>query len=365
MKIGIMTFHRANNFGAVLQAYALQESIISLGTECEIIDYRNPMMEKQYGIKTFKGYKSLKHFILLKLYSSQREKTIKSFKKFRDEYLKLSSKIYTDSKELETCIGYYDKFISGSDQVWNYTFLGFDKNYLFDFIPYKDKKYSYAASFGVADIPDGYVSEYKRLLLDYSFLSVRETQGCDIIKKICGIHAERHIDPVFLLTPKSWSERMKCSFKHKKYIFVFIYEITPSTIKFIEDLYNKTRYRIFITGKIKKKILNAPYKCIYGISPKEYVNYIKNAQYIVTDSFHGAAFSILFNKEFFVELLVNMSYVNSRIENILDMMNLNNRIINASSEVDKLLENKVDWDSVNKIINTQRQKALTYLKSIV
>ena len=191
----------------------------------------------------------------------------------------------------------------------------------------------------------------------------------DIIKKICGAHAEQHIDPVFLLTSETWIESMKCLCKHEKYIIVHSYNLTSTMRKFIEDLSNKTGYRVFIIGntigETKGKILNVPYKWIYGISPREYINYLKNAQYIVTNSFHGTAFSILLNKEFFTELLVHMSYVNSRLENILEMMNLYSRKINASSTVDELLKNKVDWDSVNRIINIQRQNALTYLKSIV
>jgi len=365
MRIGIMTFHRPINYGALLQAYALQQTMLSLGAECEIIDYRNPLMEELYSVKTFDKCHRIKDYISWILRSSSEKTTHEAYEKFRREYLILSPKIYVDATGLSSCNNEYDKIISGSDQVWSYKALNFDKNYFLDFIFNKGMKCSYAASFGVDTIPEEYTEEYRRLLSDYLFLSVRERQGCDLVYNICGIRPEQHVDPVFLLSPDIWAERIGCTTQKNRYILVYSFELTDTMKKFIENLSIKFDCQVFVLGRPFRRILNVPYKNIYNISPKEFVKYIFNASYVVTNSFHGTAFSILFNKEFFMELLVSSNYVNSRLENILEVMNLKSRKITESYNMDELMENKINWSAVNEIISTERQKALCYLKTLV
>lgn len=366
MKIGIMTFHRAINYGALLQAYALQETMISLGVKCEIIDYRNPLMEDLYRVKTFGECTGIKDHISWMLKVSSNKRSYDAFEKFRRDYLRLSPKVYADGHDLSSCNGEYDRIICGSDQVWNYKALNFDKNYFLDFIADRWIKCSYAASFGVDIIPEEYTEEYRRLLLDYSHLSVRERQGCDIVYDICGIRPEQHIDPVFLLSRETWAERMACTNNtNNRYILVYSFELTDTMKKFIENLAKETGCEILVLGRSFRKILNVPYKNIYSISPREFVGYLFNASYVVTNSFHGTAFSIIFNKEFFIELLVSSNYVNSRLENILEVMNLESRKITANYKEGNLIEDKVNWDTVNEIINMEQKKSLYYLESLI
>lgn len=365
MKIGIMTFHRAINYGALLQAYALQETIISLGARCEIVDYRNPLMEDLYGIGYLRECSGVRDRVawLLNAFSTKRAR--QAYREFRREYLTLSTKVYVDAHELRVCNSEYDKIICGSDQVWNYKALNFDKNYFLDFITDRRMKCSYAASFGVDAIPEEYIEDYRRLLLDYSVLSVRERQGCDLVYNICGIRPEQHIDPVFLLPREKWADRMACSAKEDRFILVYSFEITNTMKKFIEDLSRKTNLKVFVLGRSLRKILDVPYKNVYSISPKDFVKFFFNASYVVTNSFHGTAFSIIFNKEFFIELLVSSNHVNSRLENILEVMNLESRRITATYEMDNIIANCVNWDAVNEIVSAERLKALSYLKSLL
>ncbi|MGE4272196.1 MAG: polysaccharide pyruvyl transferase family protein [Desulfitobacterium sp.] len=365
MKIGIMTFHRALNYGALLQAYALQETMLSLGAECEIIDYRNPLMEDLYRVKSYRECSGIKECISCLLHASSEKRTHEAYEKFRRDYLILSPKVYLDNKDLSSCNNEYDRIICGSDQVWNYRALNFDKNYFLDFITDRDMKYSYAASFGVDTIPEEYYEEYRRRLLHFSHLSVRESQGCELVYAICGLRPEQHIDPVLLLSREMWAEKMGCTPPHEDdYILVYSFELTDTMKKFINDLARRTGSKVLVFGRSFKKILNTPYENIHSISPREFVRCFFNARYVVTNSFHGTAFSILFNKEFYTELLVSSNLVNSRLENILKVMNLEDRKITETYEEDHLLASRVKWDEVNEIVSAERRKALHYLKSL-
>ena len=151
MKIGIMTFHRAINYGAVLQTYALQKYLNDSGYDAEVIDYRCDHMENFYKILSVKN-KSIKQVIrgLLNFIYVYKKKS--RFYGFLDQNVKISSKIY-DKSNIGESNNEYDKFITGSDQVFNYACSQFDKNYFLEFVKNYDKKYSYAASFGMKEVP--------------------------------------------------------------------------------------------------------------------------------------------------------------------------------------------------------------------
>jgi len=363
VKVGILTFHRANNYGAVLQAYALQQHLLSQDIDCDIIDYRSSAMEEQYRVKSLFERRGFKDIIRWALNSSSEKRIVAVFEKFRKTHLVVSTKKYESSKDLKEGERFYDRIICGSDQVWSYKALGFDKNYLLDFTDDRSKKYSYAASFGVESIPLEFIPEYKRCLSGFSSLSVREARGVDLVKEITGFDAELHLDPVFLLGREDWVNQMKCKRLKKKYIFVYAFELTASMKLFIERLTVRTSCDVLVLTRTYRKILNVPYSCVSGLTPPEFVETINNAEYVVTNSFHGTAFSILLNKLFFTEMLFESSHVNSRLTNILDLFSLTERKI-GTVEISKMLDDGIDWNFVNSIIFTQREKSGSYLRRI-
>ena len=204
MKIGIITFHRAVNYGAVLQAYALQHALEGLGAQAEILDYRNRYIESCYDPYSLKGNK-LKALAKIALLGGVRRKKNEAFRSFNKKYLRLSEAVYKDSEQLAGAEKFYDAFITGSDQVWNTSCADFDPAYFLTFVKDKKKKNSYAASFGLSEIPKEYEAEYKKRLAGYRQISVREAQGRALVKELTGRDVPVVLDPTLLLTEKDWA----------------------------------------------------------------------------------------------------------------------------------------------------------------
>ena len=203
-KIGILTYHRAYNYGAVLQAYALQSAIQNINYNVEIIDYCCDYIEK------IGSEKSIKNIIKFILSGRRINQTKKKFVKFRNDKLNLSNNDF-NRDTIKEIADLYDIYIVGSDQVWNYQGSNFDKTYFLDFVKQNTKKKSYAASFGISKIPPKYEKEYIRLLNKFSDISVREKQGINIINNLLGKDCELVLDPTLLLSKKEWKEKTSIS----------------------------------------------------------------------------------------------------------------------------------------------------------
>ena len=177
-KIGVLTFHRTVNYVVVLQAYALKSVLTKLGTQCSIIDHKNQQIEKINRVKLF-DFKSTRSFIKAVIYYPSKRQKYKKFSEFRKRYLNPEEDNTNNDLQHQ-----YDGFIVGTDQVWNYELSKFDTAYFLDFVTDSKKKISYAASFGLLDIPTEHIEKYRRLLKDFNKISVREEQGAKIINAI-------------------------------------------------------------------------------------------------------------------------------------------------------------------------------------
>jgi hypothetical protein len=341
-KIGILTFSQANNFGAVLQAYALAQTLRSLGHQANVLNYRHNDLE---ALKRRLSY--IKHLLL----TPRRFYVEQKFKSFRKKYLKLETKIYKDA--IAALEKNYDLFITGSDQVWNTDITTYDQTYLLDFVKDKNKKFSYAASFGKECLTQKEAELYKPLLSDFKALSVRERQGADIIKKLTGRDAAINLDPTFLLNKKQWEE-IAILPKEDNYVLMYLFYQPAETISFAQKLSAKKGLKLIGIRKGIKEHYALP-------TPREFIGYFLKAKYVITNSFHGTAFSINFNKEFFIDLLPPPSKVNSRLEHILKLTGLESRLI---SNIQANGETITDWTNVNKILDCEREKSLNYLKEI-
>jgi len=361
VRIGIITFHRAINYGAILQAYALHESIKALGHQAVIIDYKNPHIEKQYDPISSIDYRNMKSLVTAILLYHRRVKKIKYFDDFRTKYFLLDqiNDLYgahnTDNLEK------YDGFLTGSDQVWNYATTRFDKAYFLDFVSNSKKKSSYAASFGFDRIPDEYLDEYKTLLGDFNHLSVREEQGAEIIKNLINRRAEVVLDPTMLLSRDEWIKVSQHCTQKNDYILIYQLAASQSLLDFASDLSKRTNCEIVCISDALRKRIKATYA--RGIGPQQFLGLFRNAKYIVTNSFHGSAFSIIFNKPFFVEMLPPPAKINSRLENILDTFYLRSRQI-IEGRNSNILED-IEYTNVNKKLEQERQHSLNFLKRIL
>lgn len=356
-KIGILTFHNANNYGAVLQAYALQTAIQILQPSCivEILDYRNSRINQTRKVFQVIGKLSVKNCVAAILNLPGRVKKKKGIDDFISKYLVLSEKI--DKNSIGKIKGDYDKMIVGSDQVWNYNLTNKDLEY---FLPgeYREKN-AYGVSIGNdTDFCEEKINELKH----FKNISVREQSTKQILNTVNGIQSKLVCDPTMLLDKSEWDKIIPRIDLRKKYILV--YSINPN-IKLMSRAYEiaqKTGFEIrYISMNISDyyKIKNVVFA--YNPTPMEFLLLIKNSEYVLTNSFHGTVFSILFNKEFEVEVDYG-TYKNNRIQELLQNVDLENRVIKESKGFS---QSDIEWEKVKLKVKDMQLKSIDFLEGIL
>lgn len=358
--IGIISFHRAINYGAVLQSYALSECIKKLGCNPIYIDHRNYRIEKvlDYNFSdVFKPRKMISFLINSFIYI----KKIKKFDRFISEHLNVDNNLNLNDLISKNKLQKYYSFITGSDQVWNFKSSNFDKAYFLNFVDVSSKKNSYAASFGFENLPNEYIEEYQKLLIDFNHITVREKQGASIIKKILNRDAEIVLDPTLLLSKQDWM-KISTSYKNKK-DYILIYQLANSKrlVNCAIELSKILNCEVIYIGDSLLKKYNVTYA--RAVSPETFIGLFINAKYIFTNSFHGIAFSINFNKQFVAECLPNSLNTNSRLDNILTTFDLKDRLL-RDNNINQIL-NSIDYDNVNNILKCERNKSIKLLKMML
>ena len=366
MKVGTITYHRAVNYGAVLQTFALQKVLDKLDVDNDVVDYRADYIEWIYKPFCMRDRKNIKDFFKIVKGAPIKNKKRKQFFSFIKNNIRVSKKAYT-KETLYKANDEYDLFIAGSDQVFNLDCSNYDTNYLLDFVKDSNKKTSYAASFGFDEMPKEDVKEYKRLLSGFKSISVREAQGVKIVKKAINRDALEVLDPTLLISGEEWQKIVgEVAQNEKGYILIYALLPSKTLIEFADKLQEKTGLEIvFVKDSLTKEghnVLSKNVKYLKDVEPFEFVKLIANAEYVITNSFHGTAFSINFNKKFFTELLAPETKVNSRLENILDMLNLRDRQLVS---LENLTLDEVDYEKVNKILEERRINSIDYLKNIL
>ena len=356
-KVGIVTYHHASSYGAVLQAYALQQFLSGLGVENEIINYRCRFIEDRARVFKYIKGKSLKNYIYSFLLGPAICKERKNSAVFAEKFFKMTEPYTRES--IDMCRDSYDIFLTGSDQVFSPVCAVFDPVYFLDFAK-EGQKYSYAASFGRKELPEEKKEEYKKRLYDFSKISVREESGTNIVKNLLDKEAIVHIDPTLLLTQKDWDRIASEDIPASPYIFLFTVlnpnNLVEEAIRFAE----KTGFKILYLNK-RKKVKSRYITYIDPVTADQFVGLIKNAAYVFTNSFHGNAFSLIYHKKFIVETDTKMGE-NNRSRELMIKVGLQNRILAHDMEPD--IEADTNWDMVDAYLAQERQCAKEYLSSI-
>lgn len=343
MKIGILTYQRSINYGALLQAFSLQKYIEGLGHECYIIDYWPEYHENRYkffsyelfcelGLRKKMGYL---YFLLLHGISKIRRNTCT--KKFINEYLSLTN-----------CL-HFDIAIYGSDQIWRkqhvkgrffYNPVYFGNEYVS-----ADRKISYAASMGLIDANDTDKKFLREHLSNYDNISVRETDLKAFLYNNFSINSQIVCDPVFLHSQNEW-RKIVCNNYIPSYNYILYYRLQNVKLldTFVKGLARQTNLPVIELGSSMYSILKN--KCKYAAGPIEFISLLSGADYVVTSSFHGLAFSVIFHKQFFVCLKDRKS----RVGSILEILDLVNRTI-TQDNMDSDRET-IDYDKVDTIKNS-------------
>lgn len=347
-KVHILTFHRALNYGAVLQCYGLYKTISKI-TYCDVIDYRANCIESRY--KIFNKNNSIIRFIKATISAPITKRKRKKFDNFIKENIN-TTEIIKDRKSLkEFNFSKFDLYCVGSDQVWNLDLINKDTSFIFDFLSNGINKFSYAASIGT-NIKTEWENIYKTYLESFNAVSVREETAKTQLQQ-CGIKASVEIDPIFLLTKEEWSQKSRL-IENESYVLVYLLQKADSFIENIITYAQEHNKKIIIISTGLKRKYNAKYICDCG--PEEFLGYLKNADMIFTNSFHGIAFSILFNKQFYYQLQGNNITTNSRLYDIIKLFQLECR---EATYIQK--EDIIDYTKINSIIDLKRNHALKYL----
>lgn len=357
MKVGTLTFPNSPSHGAALQMYALWKTLIDLGCDAEVINYTTDIVihsrNKSVPLSLKSKLKSIIFKAILKSNTS-------SFRDFESLIAKYPNKPISCVSDINSIADRYDRIIVGSDQVWNPVVTGNDMNFYLKFLNDSSVKASYAPSFGNDDVAAEDKAEISLLLSDFKYLCAREKQGADIIKSLTGREVPIVLDPTFLVDCEHW-KTIETKPKYKK-DYVLFYNIKPSKslLAFAQRLADANNcILVTIGGRVADKF-NPKKHPAFGVGPSEFLGLISNAKYVVTNSFHGTALSLIYNKNFYIEYSTD---TNSRLINLANIFGFKDNIVNDNTDVHHPIS--VDYDHINKVLNIEKEKSLEYLRSII
>ena len=377
MKIGVITIEKVNNYGAELQATATIKVLQGMGYETEIIDYcyyknwnfKDTRISAPFVSMSVKGrlmywvkYRLVNRIVakILPLLYPTVKRRIQRFEDFHKINTRMSNR-YLSMPELYQTKMDYDVYVVGSDQVWNPSASSSIEPYFLTFAPKEAKKISYASSFGVSNIPASLYEKYKRLLSNIDYLSVREQTGVCLVKTLTGRDATCVLDPTLLLNKKQWGNIM-LAYPHMPSRYILVYQLLPSETlpSLAKSIAEEMKCPIYYLAK-RAYAVNAPngMRVIKDAGPAEFLWLIKNASCVVTNSFHGTAFSVNFCTPFYT-VLNSKRGSNARITSLLNSVNLMGRIV---YEGDKLpFFSFYDANYVQKHIEMLRKDSTSYLE---
>ena len=350
MKIEIVTIHRLNNFGSAFQAMALYEYIDKLGYDVELLDYDPPY---------YKG-RELKNYISRIVFFSTIKRRTQKFDRFIEEHTKLSIKRYHSYKEINEAYPEADLYIAGGDQLWNYHHIcGNDDVYKLWF--YKGKKISYGTSMGGDRFSKEQLCDLKEKVAGFESIALREKQSLDIFKDL-GLKATWVVDPVMLLPVKRYEELMKDPNEKSPYVFVYLVAHSEFLEKAVEYLSKICGLKVIVYSGLGHKCKCDEQKRELG--PEEVIGYIKNAEFVLSSSFHATVFSILFKKKFSV--ILPGETTNQRLYDLLSWTGLEDTMIQNMEQLEELYKRE-NWytEELSKTIKGRIQSSEDYLKTAI
>lgn len=359
MKVLVVTTQNAINYGAVLQSYAFHKFL----SECEVENYflnlsrlSSAYFQRLKLDATLPG--QLFDLWWRVIWLPQIRRKVKKFEKFSTDNIKLS-RLYDNAQAVINDPPEADLLITGGDQMFNAS-TGIRPIHFLNFGPQNVKRVSYATSMGVNEIPRKYLDEFRELLSCYSALSLREECAADYIEKICNVPCRTNIDPVFLFSQERWNQLIgDYSIKQpKKYILVYSLLYDAGLNAIIKQMASFVRLPVIIISNYARNFTRGG-KVIRDAGPIDFLRFFRDAEYIITNSFHGTCFSVIFEKKFFS---LTKEHEDMRIISLLRKFGLQDRIIRDPSEVST---QEICFDKSRKIISAERDRAREYIREII
>lgn len=352
--VGILTFIRTLNFGAELQAYALEKSIESLGYSPELICYTNKMVSYRESVRPHgpQGMKYIKRFLGELIKWPEKHQRREGFDGFEDRFISIGDPV----RNAEDIILRYQRVVVGSDQVWAPGIVGDDMTYfLTEKVDANQRLISYAASFGDKVIPDSRESAYRESIRVFDSVSVRESSGIDTLNKLGRGDGVVVLDPTLLLDAGDWALVASQIDLPDRYVFAYAVSERKATFEYALKLAQENGMRLLYIDAYGVRPIRGG-KNVGGCSPSDFITYIMNASFIVTSSFHGLCFSVIFNKQmkYFADYRVDKS---SRLDNLAISFGLEN----CNLLRDRRTED-IDYGLANRRIARMRAASIGYLR---
>ena len=364
--IGIITIHKINNYGSVFQAYALQKVCEDLEFNVEIIDYNYPNafhVPNKYA-EVVDSQPNEPRWIKL-LYALDLLKQHRGIRNFVSQYEHLSLRQYNHPVELMNDVPHYDVYITGSDQLWNPRHCNGDPAFMLHFAPDNALKISYAASIGTNSIPEDLQPQYKELLGRYVHIAVRENSGVEVVKKVVDKDATVVLDPTLLLNRQQWNQIAdpKRQFK-KKYILCYFLNYTFNAFPYVEQLaeymQKQTGYEIVRVARPPHRLGLSHTHYRIGASPEEFLALIRDAEMVLTTSFHGTAFAVNYGKPV-LSIVKDRNDGDSRQVSLMDNLGLYDKVLSITDEFPSKEQLYYNVEEEQKRLETLRQESKQYL----
>lgn len=364
MQIKTITCHDVYNHGASLQAYALQTYLASVGHHVEIINYKPEYLCGDYQLWSVDNpiydkpiVKQLYLFAMLpkRLWSLKRKR---AFDDFTINYLKLTPKIYHSCDELNDIPPQADVFIAGSDQIWNTLFQnGRDAAFYLDFAPKTAKRISYAASFATEDVAEDCKQFVRKMLQNFDVISIRERCSLPLLASLGREDGVTVCDPVFLLSKEQWNEVASHTHEKERYLLVYDTEHSAKIQEIAQQIAKEKNLKIYNISGFRLGYVD---KDMWASSPLDFVQLIRDADYVVSNSFHATAFSLIYERDFCV---VNRSEgINERMKSLLMSYNIVGRLVTSYSAS---LLNSIDYRVVNPLLQKDINDSKEFLKKVL
>ncbi len=361
MKIKTITCHKVYNYGASLQEYALIEFLNQKGFNAKAIDYTPDYLNNHFNLFAVSNPKYGKNgfirFLYLLAKLPQRLPLLKrkrAFDVFENEFIPTTSQNYSTNDDLKNNLPDADVFICGSDQIWNSFFQnGKDPAFYLDFVPEDKLKISYAASFAIDKLDHGIIPFVKEKVSELNIISVRELSAKKILNDIGIKDVVTVLDPVFLLDKAHW-HKIFVNPIDEKYIFVYDCDSNNQIKSIVLDTAKRFSLKIFTVNQ------NIKYsnKNFYKKGPDKFLSLIAGAQFVISNSFHAVAFSIIFNKKFLV--MDRTEQINTRMRDIMDLVGLSDLHLGLN-DIKSFDEVLIDYKKVNKIIDEKAIESKAFL----
>lgn len=369
LKIATITFNHAHNHGSMLQTYALQRFVCNLGVKSgvdvdyKIIDYDTDKQRELYAVlKKGFSFKSIIKNCIAFLYITDLKRRHLKFEQFLKDYCCLTHR-YRNPEELKADIPEADVYISGSDQLWNVRASDFSIVYYLSFVK-SGKRISYAASFGPLKIDWAKygIRTYSLLLRKYMSISTRETGSADNVEQLLGKRPEVHVDPTFLLTVDEWrTVQSNANYKDGKYILLYCLEPSQRQLKMAKVISNKLGFPIVVLRYNNRNDWFNSFVHKYDAGPRDFLSYIDHAAMVLSSSFHGTAFSLIYHKPFYVF----DGLKDNRISSVLARIGLEDRSIDSIKDIEKVEIRPLDDKLIEKFIIEERQRSVIYLNKAI